>query len=104
MKRMILIAFLVLVPMAMALQKSRKPDPVDSPEAERWEYLAVAGPTTTNFSGTTDATASRKESGSFAREAQVLEAHLDKIGARGWELISVAGPPTDPVYYFKRRR
>jgi hypothetical protein len=45
----------------------------------------------------------RKEPpGSFAREGFVLEQHLDRMGAKGWELVSVAGPPTDPVYYFKR--
>jgi hypothetical protein len=27
---------------------------------------------------------------------------MDKLGANGWELVAVAGPPTDPVYYFKR--
>jgi hypothetical protein len=103
MKRIILIAFLLLVPVAMALQKSRKPDPVDSPDEGRWEYLALAGPTTTNFSSTSDSI-SRKEGGTFAREALVLEQHLDRLGARGWELVTVAGPPTDPVYYFKRRK
>jgi hypothetical protein len=103
MKRMILIAFLLLVPVAMALQKSRKLDPADNQETDRWEYLAVAGPTTTNFSPTADST-TRKEVGNFAREALVLQQHLDKIGARGWELVTVAGPPTDPVYYFKRRK
>jgi Cupin len=29
---------------------------------------------------------------------------LDKLGANGWELVAVAGPPTDPAYYFKRRK
>ena len=40
----------------------------------------------------------------FGREAFVLEQHLDKLGANGWELVAVAGPPTDPSYYFKRRK
>jgi hypothetical protein len=40
----------------------------------------------------------------FGREAFVLEQHLDKLGANGWELIAVAGPATDPAYYFKRRK
>ena len=70
---------------------------------ERWEYLAVAGPSTTNFSPTGDPSM-RKEAGNFAREGFVLEQHLDKLGSKGWELVSVAGPPTDPVYYFKRRK
>ena len=70
---------------------------------EQWEYLAVAGP----VSGLTPANKDplRKEpTGSFGREAISLEQHLDKLGANGWELIAVAGPPTDPAYYFKRRK
>jgi hypothetical protein len=47
----------------------------------------------------------RKEpNSSFGREAFVLEQHLDKLGANGWELIAIAGAERDPVYYFKRRR
>lgn len=70
---------------------------------EQWEYLALAGP----VSGLTPADKEpiRKERiGSFGREAISLEQHLDKLGANGWELIAVAGPPTDPAYYFKRRK
>lgn len=70
---------------------------------EKWEYLAVAGPSTTNFSPTGDPSM-RKEAGNFAREGFVLELHLDKLGSKGWELVSVAGAPNDPVYYFKRRK
>lgn len=69
---------------------------------EQWEYLAVAGPSTTNLTPT-NTPRMRKEPGvPFAREAFVLEQHLDKLGANGWELVAVAGPPTDPAYYFKR--
>jgi hypothetical protein len=46
----------------------------------------------------------RKEEAPFAREGFVLEQHLDKLGAKGWELLAVAGPPADPVYYFKRKK
>jgi hypothetical protein len=70
---------------------------------ERWEYLAVAGP----IAGLTPADDSRlrKEPNTpFGREAFVLEQHLDKLGANGWELVAVSGPPTDPAYYFKRRK
>jgi hypothetical protein len=67
---------------------------------EQWEYLAVAGP-----AATLTATNMRKEPGdSFGREAFALEQHLDNLGANGWELVAVAGPPTDPAYYFKRRK
>jgi hypothetical protein len=40
----------------------------------------------------------------FGREAFVLEQHMDKLGTNGWELVTVAGNPTDPVFYFKRRK
>ena len=70
----------------------------------RWEYLAVAGPATTNFTPTGNSQMRKEPPGSFAREGFVLEQHLDRMGAKGWELVSVAGPATDPVYYFKRRK
>ena len=75
-----------------------------STATDQWEYLALAGPTTTNFSGSSNPRMKKDSSGGFAREAFVLETHLDKLGAAGWELVSVSGPPTDPAYYFKRRK
>jgi hypothetical protein len=71
--------------------------------AAKWEYLAVAGPSNTNFTPTGNPRM-RKEDSGFGREAFVLEQHLDKLGAKGWELVSVSGPPQDPAYYFKRRK
>lgn len=76
----------------------------DTTAAEQWEYLALAGPSTTNFSATGSPQMRKEPNSSFGREAFVLEQHLDKLGAKGWELIAVAGPPTDPAYYFKRRK
>lgn len=72
--------------------------------AEQWEYLAVAGPSSTNFTPTGSPRMRKEPNSSFGREAFVLEQHMDKLGANGWELVTVAGPPTDPVYYFKRRK
>lgn len=71
---------------------------------EQWEYLAVAGPSSTNFSPTGSPRMRKEPNSSFGREAFVLEQHLDKLGANGWELVIVAGQPNDPVYYFKRRK
>ena len=34
----------------------------------------------------------------------VVEQQMDKLGAKGWELVSVSGQPPGPVYYFKRRK
>jgi len=76
----------------------------DTVASEQWEYLAVAGPSTTNFTPTGNPRMRKEPNVPFGREAFVLEQHLDKLGANGWELVSVAGPPTDPAYYFKRRK
>ncbi|SRR6266699_223604 len=106
MKRIILLAVLLLVPVSAAVVRTagqREPNPREKLAAERWEYLAVAGPSTTNFSDSGNPNM-RKSSGEFGREGFVLEQHLDSLGAKGWELVSVAGLPTDPVYYFKRRK
>lgn len=47
----------------------------------------------------------RKEAmGGFGVEAFVLEQHLDRLVANGWELVSVAGSGSDPVYYFKGQK
>jgi hypothetical protein len=70
---------------------------------EQWEYLALAGPMT----GLTpvDNPRLRKEpTAAFNREAFALEQQLDKLGANGWELVAITGSPTDPAYYFKRRK
>jgi hypothetical protein len=76
----------------------------DGATIEQWEYLAVAGPSSTNLSPTGNPRMRKEPNVPFGREAFVLEQHLDKLGANGWELIAVAGPPTDPAYYFKRRK
>jgi hypothetical protein len=70
---------------------------------DKWEYLVMSGASSTNFQPTGNPNM-RKESGGFGRESFVLEQHLDQLGTKGWELVSVSGTVTDPVYYFKRRR
>jgi hypothetical protein len=99
------ISLLVLTAALFAVMKTKgqATNETRSGATEQWEYLALAGP----ISGLTPANKEpiRKEpSSSFGREAVSLEQHLDKLGAEGWELIAVAGPPTDPAYYFKRRK
>jgi len=102
MKRTTLVALLLLVIVYAAILKAdERTGSSDKVAADKWEYLAVAGPSSTNFSPTNEPSM-RKETGSFGREGFVLEQHLDKLGAKGWELVSVAGLPNDPVYYFKR--
>lgn len=101
--------FLVVLVFALAVlaviktkgQDETTPRP---PAVEEWEYLAVAGPSTTNLTPTNNPRMRKEPNVPFGREAFVLEQHLDKLGANGWELVSVAGPPTDPAYYFKRKK
>jgi hypothetical protein len=79
-------------------------EPGEHLAVEQWEYLAVAGPSTTNLSATGNPRMRKEPNSPFGREAFVLEQHLDSLGAQGWELVAVAGPPIDPAYYFKRRK
>lgn len=70
----------------------------------QWEYLVVSGGNA-NLSSMTGEQFSgmrKQPDGSFGREAFVLERNLDKLGAKGWELVSVHGVPNDPIYYLKR--
>jgi hypothetical protein len=96
-------AILVLVVVSIGVAKTTREHGA-SAKSERWEYLAVAGPSTTNLTATGEPRMRKEPAVPFGREAFVLEQHLDKLGANGWELVAVAGPPTDPAYYFKRRK
>lgn len=105
MKRTVLLILVLLVPgFALVSRSSSQDGDGDSkPSGGKWEYLVVAGASSTNLTPTGNSRM-RKEDSGFGREAFVLEAHLDKLGARGWELVSVSGVAADPVYYFKRRK
>lgn len=101
------VAFLVVAVFGIVAIRTAGQDGSDAgehPAIEQWEYLAVAGPSTTNLSATGNPRMRKEPGSSFGREAFVLEQHLDGLGAKGWELVAIAGPPTDPAYYFKRRK
>lgn len=74
----------------------------DDQSGSGWEYLVVQGGTV-NLSGS-DGGSMRKEPGAFSRESFPLERNLDKLGAKGWELVTVAGSPGDPIFYLKRKK
>ena len=97
-------AALFLVAISVAVVQTRGQEPGSSNRADQWEYLVVAGPSTTNFSPTSSPRMRKEPNAPFGREAFVLEQHMDKLGANGWELVTVAGPPTDPAFYFRRRK
>jgi hypothetical protein len=70
----------------------------------QWEYLVISGGSVNlSTSGNESYPSMRKETdGSFNREYFPLERNFDKLGAKGWELVSVHGSTNDPVYFFKR--
>ncbi len=74
----------------------------DDQSGNGWEYLVVQGGTV-NLTGS-DGGSMRKEPGAFSRESFPLERNLDKLGAKGWEMVSVSGSPADPIFYLKRRK
>ncbi|HKF56758.1 MAG TPA: hypothetical protein VKJ45_14975 [Blastocatellia bacterium] len=72
--------------------------------SEHWEYLIVNGGGNVNLAPT-DNPSMRKEPGAFAREDFALEGNLDKLGKKGWELVTVADSArTGPTFIFKRRK
>lgn len=79
-------------------------DDDDTSAREQWEYLVVAGGNTTNLSSSTSSSMRKEPKVQAFRENFVLAQNMDKLGAQGWELVSIAGSPIDPVYYFKRKK
>lgn len=69
----------------------------------KWEYLVISGGNVNLQSLSSEEFSNQRKQpdGSF-QENPVLERNLDKLGARGWELVSVYGQPNNPIYYFKR--
>lgn len=106
MRRTLLFTFALILVVAiaistLALAQSRT-EHGDSVASEQWEYLIVAGGNA-NLNPSDSATL-RKAPGAFSRENFPLEQNMDKLGAKGWELVSVSGSPGDPFLYFKRRK
>ena len=103
MKSRVLVPLLIVACGLFAVVKTTGQDEPAKVDKTEWEYLVVASPSNANLT-TTGNPRMRKEPGPFGREAFVLEQHMDKLGANGWELVSVAGTTADPHYYFKRRK
>jgi hypothetical protein len=79
------------------------PAPEDAAGVQ-WEYLIVSGASNVNLSAPDDKYRGMRKApdSGFGREAFVHERHLDKLGEKGWELVSVFGSQQDPTYYLKR--
>jgi hypothetical protein len=103
MKSLLLISVLLVACTFGAVVKTTGQEESSKPAGLHWEYLVVASPSNINLTATSNPRM-RKEPGAWGREGFVLEQHLDKLGANGWELVAVSGTPGDPHYYFKRRK
>ncbi len=101
----VLLASVLFIACAFAavVRTNGQDEPAPKTASPQWEYLVVASPSNSNLTATGNPRM-RKEPGPWGREAFVLEQHMDKLGANGWELVSVAGTPGDPHYYFKRQK
>ena len=103
-KRLILITILLMSAAALVtytFTRAQAGGPQSS-DHDNWEYLVVAGGNV-NLSPSGSGTM-RKEPGAFSREWFPVEQNLDKLGAKGWELVQVGGSSADPIFYFKRRK
>ena len=102
--RLVFAILLLLTPFCLSAVRTeqRTDDPNEKPGIDRWEYLVVANPNRTNYSPTGNPNMRKEDMGSFGHEAFVLETHMDRLGAKGWELVAVSGTPNDPIFYFKR--
>ena len=97
---MLLVAVVAVV--AVFLNHQRVTADQESSRGDAWEYLIVAGGAA-NLSASGSPTM-RKEPGPFNREWFPVEQNMDKLGAKGWELVSVSGSGPEPVFFFKRRK
>jgi hypothetical protein len=100
----IVVALMLLVsPFFLRSVKTTESRAIEDDANQKWEYLVVAAPSATNFQPTGNSRMRKLEMGGFGVEAFVLEQHMDKAGADGWELVSVSNTPRgEPIFYFKR--
>jgi hypothetical protein len=104
MKRTMLIGFSVMILLsgiAAAVRWNAKA--ADDSSNEHWEYLVVSGANNVNFSAPSTGSM-RKEASGFQRENFVLEMNMDRLGEKGWQLVSVVVTEREPIYYFRRRK
>ena len=107
MKRSILLASalaaLLIATLAFANQRSSRDKESDKNNSKAdWEYLVIGGGRQNLTSSGNNKMAKLALDTSF-REHFPLEANLDKLGAEGWELVTVTIARDEPIYYLKRR-
>lgn len=103
MKRTLLLVgisiILVITTIAIAPQRSSRAKDKDKVE---WEYLVIAGGRSNLSSVGTSSKLAKLGLDSGFRENYPLEMNLDKLGAEGWEVITVVMAQPEPIYYLKR--
>ncbi|MFL6213837.1 MAG: hypothetical protein ACJ74J_08055 [Blastocatellia bacterium] len=107
MKRITILALVtILLTLGIFVMQTARAQRADDTGAGRdqWEYLVVAGPQSTNFTASGNSGMRKEPSGGFNREDYVTEQQMDKLGVKGWELVSVAAAPSGAIYYFKRHK
>jgi hypothetical protein len=97
-------AMLSIVITAILVKNVASKEPgIEPADSGAWEYLVVSGGNSNLESLSSDEFAGlRKRPDDSFREATVLQRNLDKLGAKGWQLVAVNGSPNNPLYYFKR--
>ncbi len=102
MKRSIVFAFtlaaFLIATVAFSTQRSSRAKESDKAD---WEYLVIVGGRQNLASSSNNKMAKLSLDSSF-REHFPLEANLDKLGAEGWELVTVTLARDEPIYYLKR--
>ena len=98
------VSLVLMITYAVSGQRKDDRDSKTSGNDTQWEYLVVSGGSVNlSTAGNENYPNMRKQhEGSFNREYFPLERNFDKLGAKGWELVSVYGAPNDPVYFFKK--
>lgn len=106
MKRTILLAgislVLVIATVAFAKQRSSHSKDTDKTEKIEWEYLVIVGGRNNLSTSGTNGKLAKLSLESGFRENYPLEMNLDKLGAEGWEIVTVTMTQTEPIYFLKR--
>lgn len=93
-----IIIALVIVTVTFAKQRSTK-----ETDKTAWEYLVIVGGRS-NLSSSGNSKMAKLSLDSSFREHFPLEMNLDKLGAEGWELVTVTMAQSEPIYYLKRAK
>jgi hypothetical protein len=102
MKRSIFLAsaFATLLIATLAFTNQRSSRAKEDDKAG-WEYLVIVGGRQ-NLSSSSNNKMAKLSLDTTFREHFPLEANLDKLGAEGWELVTVTMARDEPIYYLKR--